>query len=74
MCKRQQMLPASLGRADTGETRNPDCENIWRANGDGICAEIALEPILSSFLTVLHDPQRPDEVRRIEKSISRVLW
>ncbi|NRQ17433.1 hypothetical protein BHMPCIPO_04695 [Ensifer sesbaniae] len=28
----------------------------------------------SSFLTVLHDPQRPDEVRRIEKSISRVLW
>lgn len=39
------MLPASVGRADMGEMRNPDCENVWRTNGDGIWAEIALERI-----------------------------
>lgn len=39
------MLPASLGRADRSEMRNPDCENVWPTNGDGIWAEIALEPI-----------------------------
>jgi len=39
------MLPASLGRADRSEMRNPDCENVWPTNGDGIWAEIALKRI-----------------------------